>query len=278
MGGARYSSVRSGDRRPAPTEPPWLLGLREDALTHARTLLIVLAFALFGAGYAQGYTFEVHTGNSAHAPNTLHVHQAGHAPVSVTNATYSTRPFSHLEDLLGFGENYYSLRAGYFPQAPTAGAWDYGVELEFLHDKAYFESGDDPSGVIEHFELSDGLNQLLFNVAARYPMLAREAYPGGRLHLLGRAGLGPTITAPATIIRGQESGTRGSATTGVFYAMAGPGAQAAAQLRYFLTPYAAFSIEAKASIAHTRNPIAEGRANATFHGAHINLGLTFQTR
>lgn len=240
------------------------------------TRTYLLALALVGLGYARDITFEIHTGSSTHAPNTLHIHQEGHDPVAVTNARYSTRPFSHLDTLIGIGENYYSLRLGYFPQAATPGDWDYGVELEFLHDKAIYESGDDPGGVIDHFELTDGLNQLLFNVAARYPLLDDHQYPTGRLHLIARAGLGPAITAPASIIRGELSGTHSHMGDDVFYVMAGPSAQASAQARYYLTPWAALSLEAKATIAHTRNRIAGGTANATFHGAHINLGVTLQ--
>lgn len=248
-----------------------------SASRHAYTYVLILTLAaLANVALAQEFTFEVHAGTSAHLPNTIHVHQSGHEPVSVRGATYTTRAFSHLDSLLGLSENYYSVRVGYYPQAARPHAWDYGVELELLHDKVYYESGHDPGGIIQHFELSDGLNQLLFNVAARYPLLPDPRHPTGRLHLIARAGLGPVITAPATIIRGQQSGTRTHMAPEAFYAFGGPGAQASAQLRYYLAPFAALSLEAKVTIAHARVPIAGGYANATYHGAHVNFGMAFQ--
>lgn len=239
-------------------------------------LAIAALATLVSLALAQDLTFDVHAGASVHAPNTIHVLQAGHAPTSITGATYTTRPFSHLDSLIGLTENYYSLRVGYFPRAAQPGVWNYGVEVEFLHDKAYYESGDDPGGVVQHFELSDGLNQLLVNLAARYPLLEDEEFPSGRLHLIARAGVGPAITAPASVVRGLESGTRSHMAPDVFYTMAGPSAQVAAQARYYLAPWAALSLEAKATVARTRNPIADGSATATFNGAHVNFGVTFQ--
>lgn len=245
-------------------------------MARVNRLLLVLVLTTLGHAFAEDFTFEVHTGNSAHAPNTLIVHQAGHDPVSITGATYTTRPFLPVDSLIGLTEDYYSLRVGYFAQDASQGEWDFGVELEFLHDKAYYEGGDDPDKVVRYFELSDGLNQLMLNVVARFPLLADETVPGGRLHLVGRAGIGPAITAPASVVRGLQSGTRTHMAPEVFYVMAGPSAQASAQVRYYVTPSFALSIEGKATIAHTRNTIAEGYASATFHGLHWNVGVTFQ--
>ncbi len=238
--------------------------------------IFCLQAVLFAA--AGNWTIEVHSGNALKPlPSTMYIRQTGYPDVLVTDVRYETRPFSDLTSALGLTENYYGLRVGYFPAAATAGDWNHGFELEFLHDKLYFVSGTGAAGVINHFELTDGHNYLLGNVASRYSFLADADRPQGRAQVVLRTGLGPMITVPTAIIRGQRSNTRDDGA-GVTYHLAGWGVQAAAQLRYFVTPWYALSIETKLSGASTTNQIANGTVTMLVPSLHVNFGFTIQTR
>lgn len=243
-----------------------------------RSLFALFALQAALVATAGNWTFEVHSGNGLKpVATTMAVQQEGHPLVVVTDVRYETRPFSDLTSLLGLTENYYGFRVGYYPRSPAVGGWDQGFEVEFLHDKAYFVSGDGAQGVIQHFELTDGHNYLLANVTSRYALLASEAAPSGRVHAVIRAGLGPMITVPSAIVRGRSQGMRDDGS-GVSYHVTGWGVQASAQLRYFLTPWYALSLEAKLSGASTRNPVAGGYITAMIPTVHVNLGFTIQTR
>ncbi len=246
-----------------------------------RLLALVSAFVCWQAAplaSAGNWTIEVHTGNGLKpVPSTMYIRQTGHPDVLVTDVRYETRPFSDLTSVLGLTENYYGLRVGYYPQTAVVGTWDQGFEVEFVHDKAYFVSGTGGGGVVNHFELSDGHNYLLANVTTRYALLGAEDMPAGRLHTVLRAGVGPVITAPTSVIRGQRHNTRDDGTD-VAYFLAGWGVQAAVQLRYFITPWYAFSLESKLSGAATTNTIANGTVTTWIPTVHINVGFTIQTR
>jgi hypothetical protein len=241
-------------------------------------LLVVVAALVAGVVQAQEWTLDVLTGTSVHAPNDLVVFQEGYGAVTIQDARYRTNAWVNASSLLGLTENYYAVRVGHFPSAARLGRVDVGYELELLHDKAYYQGGVDPDGIVERFELSDGLNQLLANVVVRYPLLGDEGMPDGRLHLLARAGVGPAITAPASVVRGLEDGTRTHLGTEGYYWLAGPGLQVAGQARWYLTRFLATSVEVKGTLAHTVNPVADGWARAAFAGLHVDLGLTLHLR
>lgn len=239
----------------------------------AATLLLGL-----GASFAQEWTLDVLTGTSVHAPNDLVVDQEGYGTVTIEDARYRTYAWVNASSLAGLTENYYAVRIGYFPDGARLGSVDVGYEVELLHDKAYYQSGDDPEGVVERFELSDGLNQVLANVVVRLPLLPDEGLPDGRLHLLARVGVGPAVTAPASVVRGLEDGTRTHLGTGSYYWLAGPSLQVAGQARWYLTRFLATGVEVKGTLAHTVNPIADGYARAAYAGLHVNVGLTLHLR
>jgi len=241
-------------------------------------LLLIASVLACGTVLAQEWTLDVLTGTSVHAPNDLVVFQQGHGAVTIEDARYRTNAWVNASSLLGLTENYYAVRIGYFPQTARVGRVDVGYEIELLHDKAYFQSGVDPDGIVERFELSDGLNQVLANVVLRTPLLADERLPDGRLHLLARAGVGPAVTAPASVVRGLEDGTRTHLGTEGYYWLAGPSLQVAGQARWYLTRFLATSVEVKGTLAHTVNPVADGWARAAFAGLHVDVGVTLHLR
>lgn len=62
-------------------------------------------------------------------------------------------------------------------------------------------SGDDPDDVVQDFELSDGVNDLLANGAPIVPVAPDAAHPDGRGQRVARLGVGPVITKPAATAR-----------------------------------------------------------------------------
>jgi hypothetical protein len=237
---------------------------------------LVLTRFLFGYADAQEWTLEFHTGTSLKAPSSLTIQQAGHQDTRIENVNYETRPWINFDSLAGLTENYYGFRLGFYPERAKLEGWGVGYEVEFLHDKAYYVSGDDSEGIVQHFELSDGLNYFFVNLAARYPLLVTPQFPEGQVHFILRGGMGPVVTAPTSIIRGLESGTRTHQGTEVFYSLAGLGLQASAQVRFFIVPQFALSGEVKATMADTTNGIANGTASTTIIGLHVNIGFTVQ--
>jgi hypothetical protein len=233
-------------------------------------------FAFLGYSNAQTWTFEIHTGTSLKAPSSLRIQQDGYPDAYIDDVRYETRPWVKFHSLAGLTENYYGIRIGYYPAPLSLETWGVGYEIELLHDKAYYLSGNDPDGVVQHFELSDGLNQIMFNIAGRYPLLSTPEYPNGYLHLIARVGTGPVITGPASVIRGLHSGTRTHQGTEGFYWLAGVGMQASVQARLFISPYVALSTEIKGTVADTNNLIANGIASTTIYSVHFNVGFTLQ--
>jgi hypothetical protein len=244
-------------------------------LVWIRQSLVFLALYT-ACSYAQSWTFEIHTGTNLKAPSSLRIQQDGHPDAYIDDVRYETHPWVKFQSLAGLTENYYGLRIGYYPGPLSLETWGVGYEIELLHDKVYYLSGDDPDRVVQHFELSDGLNQVMFNIAGRYPLLSTPEYPNGYLHLVARVGAGPVITAPASEIRGLQSGTRTHMGTEGFYWLAGFGMQTSVQARLFFSPYVALSTEIKGTFTDTNNLIANGIASTTIYSVHFNVGLTLQ--
>ncbi len=221
-------------------------------------LRLLVSILLLAAGSAHAWTVEIAFGSSIHAPNTLHVRQAGHPDHLLHDARYYTRGWSDWEVI---SANYYSVRVGRdFPVAPRFGV---ALELELLHDKAYLAN---PDGVVQHFELTDGINSLFLNLAADYRFAQRFS-------LVPRVGVGLTITAPASVVRGRSLGNRSHGSDDGFYQLAGLSLQGGLQLRWWFTEHTAFTTEARAVVASSHNRISGGTASALFRGLHLNVGL-----
>ncbi|HEX7005282.1 MAG TPA: hypothetical protein VF168_13950 [Trueperaceae bacterium] len=238
-----------------------------------RRLLFLVPLLLAGSAHAD-FTIDFHLGNSVKPPTRLEISQAGYEDVEISNVRYETRPWLPNTNLANFTQNYYDLRVGYYPFGADARTIDLGFELELLHDKAYYESGDDPDDVVQHFELSDGVNYLLINAVGRYPIGITDQFPHGRAQVLVRAGMGVVVTAPASTIRGQSLGHDLHGTYRG-YDLAGPGFQVAAQARQFILPWLAISTEGKYTYSSPKQYIAGGTARTYLPTLHLNVGLSF---
>lgn len=236
-------------------------------------LLIVLILAIGSAAQAK-FTIEVHFGTSSTATSILEISQAGYPDVVIPGVRYETRAWLPVTSLPLVTQNYYSARLGYYLKPAISNKPDLGFELELLHDKVYYVSGHDPDHVVQHFELSDGVNYLMLNGVVRYPFEVSPAYPRGRTQILARAGAGPVVSAPASTIRGQGQG-HDLHGTGQAYELAGFGFQVAAQARQFLLPWLAFSFETKYTYSSPSQSIADGMSRTYLPTMHVNFGLTF---
>lgn len=234
-------------------------------------LVLVVLLAWFGSAAAQ-WSFELHTGSASTPPTTLHLSQEGHPDTTITGVRYETRPLNSFSSLVLLSENYYALRAGYLTRFAPAEDTRFGVELELLHDKVYYQSGEDPDGVVQHFELTDGVNYLLLNASLVHALEPDASFPRGRAQVVGRVGAGPVITKPASTIRGEDLGhdIQGNWEG---YELAGAGVQAAGQVRVFLTPWLVSSLEVKATYTDVTQRIAHGTSRTALPTVHINVGL-----
>ena len=228
-----------------------------------------------GAAFAN-VTIEIHFGNSAKPLTTMEISQEGHEDVVITDVHYETHPWVPNTNLANFTQNYYGVRVAYHPLPVLPRTIDLGFEFELLHDKAYYTSGYDPDGVVQHFELSDGVNYLLVNAVGRYPFGISDEFPNGRTQLLARAGMGVVVTAPASTIRGRELGHELHGTYRG-YDYAGLGFQVAAQARQFILPWLAISTEGKYTYSSPKQYIAGGTAKTYLPTFHLNVGLSFVT-
>lgn len=226
-----------------------------------RNLATLLVLILMSIVYANQWTVEVSTGTSAAIPNTMAISQQGFEDYRVTGVRYETRAWSNFSSLAGLTENYYTVRIGTRVE-------DYVYELEWIHDKSYYVSGNDPENVIQHFELSDGHNFALFNVGRVYEI-------SDNLHLVSRFGFGLAIPNPATEIRGLQNGTRTHLSPESKYYISGPAMQISSQARYYVTDWFAVTAEGKYVASHEVIPVAQGSASASFHKFHISLGMLF---
>lgn len=212
-------------------------------------------------------TLDISTGNAFKAISYLDILQEGQVPTRIDGVRFETRPWT---SLLLPTDNYYDLRVGLFlPHQP-----DLGFEVELLHDKAYYASGNDPNQVIQHFELSDGVSFLTLNAVGRSRFGVSQAFPHGRWQLLARGGVGPVIVKAASTVRGLEQGYEFSGLlTG--YSVGGMGLQLGVQGRYFILPWLATGLEYKATYASPTFVVANGSGRTTLVGHHLLFGVSF---
>lgn len=204
----------------------------------AVTLCLAVLAAFCPSTYA-AWSFEAMGGSCAHLSLPLIIRQEGY-PVIRHQATWGTHPFEEAP--------YYSWRVSKWEDTKS---W----EFELIHDKMILEN---PSGDIQHFEVSHGYNYLLVN---------RGCQRGQQVF---RVGAGIILGHPETKVRGKSHGDfrflRG------FY-LSGIGAQAAAQHNIDIYGPVYGILEGKVTAAWARVPVAEGFADVPALAAHGLFGL-----
>jgi len=175
------------------------------------------------------------------------------------------------------GPIYYGVRVGrFFTSYPH-----FGLEAEFIHLKAVSE-GERLVGasgtlrgspldrelpmeeIVEHFEITHGMNFILFNVVGRYGFLRDQTYPVGRVRLLARAGVGPTIPHPEGTIGG-ESFSR--------YQTNGPGFGAGIGCEVSFSRHFFGLVEYKRTYVDVEVDIPQGTASTALHSNQFIFGL-----
>jgi hypothetical protein len=225
-----------------------------------------LVVLLSSYGFAET-TLDVYTGTSFYMPSQLEIRQEGYDTVVVAGVQYRTEPWSDFPNITG---NYFGVRLGYFPESSN-----FGIELEHLHSKAIYVIGNDPEGIVQHFEVTDGMNFVMVNGVFRLTDNFSAAYPFGAEQLLFRVGVGPTISKPASTIRGQADGYENTGVLLKGYALAGVGGQVAMQYKQFMLPWLAYSFEYKFTYTHATVPIADGYVVTPLAAGHAVFGLSF---
>lgn len=167
---------------------------------------VILAFAI-GVNFAEASAAETraaepsvssevsfYTGVTVTAPTSIEIKQQGFPKTTITNVRFANKPF--------VAPPYWGLR--YRREWETSGGpiERLGFEAELVHYKIYYESGDDTAGIIQRFDVTDGLNLVYIN-AVGIKALQDD------LAVSARVGLGPVIAHPETEIRHQKRGQDG---------------------------------------------------------------------
>jgi hypothetical protein len=217
-----------------------------------RGLVILVAIMAQGLAMAQGV--QVYLGWSYTFPTNLEVVQQGHPNTTVQQAEFATRSFT---DPL-----YYGVRVWW------GEARGLRAEIELIHQKLYFEKAAQNGDVLNRFQVTDGLNLLLFNVA--YALDTGPVFP------VARIGAGLAIPHPETIVRGKDFGVDGDP---LYYHFGGFALQAGleGQARWPGVGIVG-SIEAKYTWAATRFQIADGFAYGEFSTLHAVVGGGYSLR
>ena len=213
---------------------------------------VLVAVAVAQVGVAQG--MQVYLGWSYTFPTNLEVVQQGHPNTTVQQAEFATKSFAD--------PIYYGVRLWW------GEARGLRVELELIHQKLYFESAARNGDILNRFQVTDGLNLLLFNIA--------YALDTGPIFPIARLGAGLVIPHPETIVRGKEFGIDGDP---LYYHFGGFGFQTAVegQVRWPGVGITG-SVEAKYTWAATRFQIADGFSYGEFSTLHAVFGGGYSLR
>lgn len=206
----------------------------------------IALLVLVGFGVAQSLGIQIALGFTTSAPTDLRVVQQGFPDAVVEGARFEGH------DLEGFP--YYTLRLWYGnPGGPR-------YELELIHQKLYFAGAERNGQVFDRFNVTDGFNYVLFNLA--------YALEAGPVRVVPRVGLGVIVPHPETIVRGLAWGTDGDPR---FYHLGGVGGQLGLGLEapVGVTP----SLEGKFTLGFSRIQIAQGYAEGWFRSLHGTFGL-----
>jgi hypothetical protein len=183
-------------------------------------------------------------GNAWTAASTLSLHRDDGTDVQFHDVEYRDESF--------VSPIYYGGRVG---ACHPSISW-LSVEAEFIHLKTIADAGR-LSEPMPRFELSHGLNQLLFNVAAR------------RHPFVVRGGVGPTVPHVETVVDGQR----------VDEYQLGSVAWHLSVGTEFPVWSGLFAIgEFKWTATHERLEVPGGHVSAPFTTAHVVFGLEWRRR
>jgi lipid A oxidase len=247
-----------------------------STLLHLLRLVVVvaLAAAVWPSSARAEFVLDLFTGQSDTSNADVEITQpaAGNS-FTVRDLAFDGKSF---ED-----PPYYGARVAYFFEGLP---W-LGVGVEFFHFKVFGETGQTRqitgtlggapinttapvNSVVQRFNVSHGVNYLLFDVIARYGFFRDvETYPHGRLQVYLGGGVGPVITHAETRIEGV------AAEPG--YEVGGGGGQGFAGVRFLLFKHVGLFVEGKVTHSSLTVGVARG-GEASFEETtrHIVAGIT----
>lgn len=175
---------------------------------------------------------------------------------------------------------WYGLRAGYYLEKHP---W-LGLAIEFFHFKmiadtseskrvtgtrsgAPIESVTRVDSIIQQFQVTHGVNYVMFDVLVRHPLLEdRERFRRGRVQLYGGLGVGPVIAHAENRIDSLKNDEG--------YEVAGAGIQAFVGARTLLFKHFGVFAEYKFTHSSLDVGIASGRAGLDENTHHLIGGIT----
>lgn len=183
------------------------------------------------------------TGTAINFPTPLIVRQSGYPDID-TQAHYDTKPFG--PDL-----PYYAFRIGRWN---GDSAWEFGQ----VHHRLFLA---DPPPEIQYFAIHYGFNYFLLGRAWK-----RDGFV---FHL----GVGPIVTNPATIVRGQRRTIGGWLFDGGYY-VSGVGAEAAAERDVHISENTFLVFEMALTAGNAWSvPVAHGYAEVPNIALHFHFGI-----
>ena len=222
-----------------------------------RILIVVSIFGLFAIGIKaeprDGWELAFYLGTSFSKNETLTIKQEGFPDITLKDVEFETRPFD--------SPPYYGIRLGKWRNGR---AW----EVEHIHQKIYV---DELPADVQHFEITDGYNLLLFN----------RAWQLKKYGLNTRLGIGPVIAHPQITVRKMTNHKSGGGAIPMIwdsdsgYQWAGAGVQAGLEKEFRLNNNWLLSIEGKLSHANADIDIAGGSVNVPNTAIHLVGGIKY---
>jgi hypothetical protein len=204
------------------------------------TILVLLCGFWPSSAHAQ-WALEGFLGNSASAPSTLTIHQAGQPTIRFT-AHYETRPTEP--------SIYYAARLSRW-----WGRW--GAFIGFIHHKIYL-TNNPPE--IQSFKVTFGYN--LGGIGAAYLI--------NGWGLLGS--VGPVVSNPSSVVRGRTLDHEGGVwNTGNY--INGVNLQVGVNRRFYVVDWAFVTADFRLSAAWAEMDIAGGTADTPNYAAHLLIGI-----
>ena len=196
---------------------------------------------------AQVFSFEVMGGSAYNLPTPLTVRQSGYPDIYLW-ADYDTKPF-------GPYTPYYVWRASLWDKDE---AW----EFEQVHHRIFLTN---PPPEIQDFSVHFGYNYFFLGHAWKKADFI--------LHL----GVGPVISNPQNMVRGQRLHTAGTGWFDQGYDLSGVGFQGAVSRDFYYAKNGFVLLEVALIGGWAQVPVVNGSAdvpNLAFHG-HIGTGVSF---
>lgn len=188
------------------------------------------------------WAVEAFLGTAQSARSTLTIRQAGEPDIRFT-AEYATRPLNNAP--------YYGLRVSrWWPSG-------WGVFVDDLHHKLYL-TNNPPE--VQEFEVTYGYNLLSVGPARR----------SGEWSVV--AGVGPVVTNPTSMIRGQAL-PHGGGFLDLGYHLDGVHVQAGLNRRFYVGRWLFVSADVRVSAAWAQVDVSGGDADVPNYALHFLLGM-----